>query len=220
MKKFNYFFVKMSQKAYQRFFPWNRLKKLVEYEEIQIFFVKTSRKDCFAVWRNSNFPWKSNRRNAQKTFYRQIPSLRCRKNAEVPSLTQGQLTNEIRNICKLEVANIFWIKWNHFISHFSDNESDEKKNNRLANSAAYKSNSRANETQSEYDRRLKYQDEYRAKDNKSKLRRHKNLTYLSNWHKLNLAKETFQAKNQRRKDKIDHRNWKDQYTRWVIWLNF
>ena len=75
---------------------------------------------------------------------------------------------------------------------------------------------RENETQNEYDRRISYQDGYRAKDNKSKIRRQKNLTYLSKWHKSKLAKETFQAKRQRLKEKIDHKNWKEQYTRYVV----
>ena len=65
---------------------------------------------------------------------------------------------------------------------------------------------------SEYDRRIAYQSTYRDKENKSKIRRQRNLTNLLIWKKARLQRESFQEKNQRRKEEINHRNWKDQYT--------
>ena len=66
---------------------------------------------------------------------------------------------------------------------------------------------------SEYDRRLAYQNNYSAKEKKSKIRRNKRLAYLLARKKEILEKESFQERNQRRKENINYRNWKDQYTR-------
>ena len=72
---------------------------------------------------------------------------------------------------------------------------------------------RENETLDEYDRRIQLKSVIRAKDNKSKLRRAKNLAYLTNWKKAKYESETIQEKRKRINDKIDQKNWKDQYIR-------
>ena len=72
---------------------------------------------------------------------------------------------------------------------------------------------RENETLDEYDRRIQLKGVIRAKDNKSKLRRAKNLAYLTNWKKAKYESETIQEKRKRINDKIDQKNWKDQYIR-------
>ena len=96
---------------------------------------------------------------------------------------------------------------------YRENETTEQTKLRQNKCANFIENLRQNETVSDYDRRLAYQNSYRAKENKSKIRRQKNLTYLLVRKKARLEKESFQEKNQRRKEEINYRNWKEQYTR-------
>ena len=96
---------------------------------------------------------------------------------------------------------------------FRGNETTLKRLDRQEKSADYMAKKRENETDSEYNRRMNYQRSYRAKDNKSLNRRAKNLSYLSSWKKSKYKTETFHERKQRLRDKIDQRNWKEQYTK-------
>ena len=96
---------------------------------------------------------------------------------------------------------------------FRANQPDDYSKARRESSAKYMETKRQNETVSEYDYRINYQQIYRAKINKSKIRRMEHLAYLSKWRKTREANESLRQRNERIQTVIENKNWKDQYTR-------